>query len=136
MSVSLSVCLFVNFSKTAEPDELKFWGMIPLGLQMVLGQKTSRFDKLFSRKLKRTKEHCTMLTTETHLFSINFLWFMINLNWRNWRPFLFIFIVVKLNIIYIRLYKRSMDFSMLLTLLYIVDGVNYRISMAQKFILG
>ena len=31
------VCLFPNFSETANPSELKFWGMIPLGMQNVLG---------------------------------------------------------------------------------------------------
>ena len=30
--VSLCVCLFPNSSKTTKPDELKFWGMIPLGM--------------------------------------------------------------------------------------------------------
>ena len=35
--VSDFVCLFPNSSKTTKPDELKFWGMIPLGMQKVLG---------------------------------------------------------------------------------------------------
>ena len=35
--VSDFVCLFPNSSKTTQPDELKFWGMIPLGMQKVLG---------------------------------------------------------------------------------------------------
>ena len=37
MSVSEFVWLFPNSSKTTKPDELKFWGMIPLGMQEVLG---------------------------------------------------------------------------------------------------
>ena len=37
MSVSEFVCSFPNSSKTTKPDELKFWGMIPLGMQEVLG---------------------------------------------------------------------------------------------------
>ena len=35
--VSDFVCLFPNSSKTTKPDELKLWGMIPLGMQKVLG---------------------------------------------------------------------------------------------------
>ena len=35
--VSESVCLFHNSSETANPIELKFWGMIPLGIRKVLG---------------------------------------------------------------------------------------------------
>ena len=35
--VYLFVYLFPNSSKTMNPNELKFWGMIPLGVQMVLG---------------------------------------------------------------------------------------------------
>ena len=37
MSVSLCVCLFPNSSETANPNELKFWVMILLRVQMVLG---------------------------------------------------------------------------------------------------
>ena len=37
VSVSLCVCLFLNSSETVETDELRFLGMIPLGVQMVLG---------------------------------------------------------------------------------------------------
>ena len=37
MSVSEFVCSFPNSSKTTKPDELKFWGMIPLELRKVLG---------------------------------------------------------------------------------------------------
>ena len=33
----LLVCLFVNSSEWVQFKELKFWGMIPLGVQMVLG---------------------------------------------------------------------------------------------------
>ena len=29
------VCLFPNSSETANPSDLKFWGMIPLGMQNV-----------------------------------------------------------------------------------------------------
>ena len=36
-SVSESVCLFPNSSKTANPSELKFWGMNPLWMSKVLG---------------------------------------------------------------------------------------------------
>ena len=36
-SVCLFVCLFPNSSETANPSELKFWGMIPLGIRKVLG---------------------------------------------------------------------------------------------------
>ena len=35
--VSLSVWMFPNSSETANPSELKFWGMIPLGIGKVLG---------------------------------------------------------------------------------------------------
>ena len=35
--VYLFVYLFPNSSETANPNELKFWGMIPLGMQKVLG---------------------------------------------------------------------------------------------------
>ena len=35
--VSLFVCLFPNSSKTTNPSKLKFWGMIPLGMEKVLG---------------------------------------------------------------------------------------------------
>ena len=35
--VSLFVCLLPNSSETANPSNLKFWGMIPLGMQNVLG---------------------------------------------------------------------------------------------------
>ena len=35
--VWLFVCLFPNSSETANPSELKFWGMIPLGIGKVLG---------------------------------------------------------------------------------------------------
>ena len=31
------VCLFPNSSKTVNPNEQNFWGMITLGVQMVLG---------------------------------------------------------------------------------------------------
>ena len=34
--VSDFVCLFPNSSKTTKPDELKFWGMIHLGMQWFL----------------------------------------------------------------------------------------------------
>ena len=37
VSVSLSVCLFPNSSETANPSELKFWGMILFGIGKVLG---------------------------------------------------------------------------------------------------
>ena len=35
--VCVCVCLFPNSYKTVNPNEQKFWGMIPLGVQMVLG---------------------------------------------------------------------------------------------------
>ena len=35
--VCVFVCLFPNSSETANPSELKFWGMIPLGMRKVLG---------------------------------------------------------------------------------------------------
>ena len=35
--VSESVCLFPNSSETANSSELKFWGMIPLGMEEDLG---------------------------------------------------------------------------------------------------
>ena len=35
--VCFFVCLFPNSSETANPNELKFWGMIPLGIGKVLG---------------------------------------------------------------------------------------------------
>ena len=37
MSLSECVCLFPNSYETANPNELKFWGMIPFGMQKVLG---------------------------------------------------------------------------------------------------
>ena len=47
MSVSESVCLFVclfpNSSETANPSELKFLRIIPLGMRKVLGLQTSGF---------------------------------------------------------------------------------------------
>ena len=33
----MSVSVFPNSSKTTKPNELKFWGMIPLRMQKVLG---------------------------------------------------------------------------------------------------
>ena len=44
MSVSLCACLFINSSVTVKPNELKFCGMIPLVMQMVLGLKTSGYE--------------------------------------------------------------------------------------------
>ena len=38
-SVCLFVCLFPNSSETANPSDLKFWWMIPLGMQNDFGQK-------------------------------------------------------------------------------------------------
>ena len=35
--VCVFVCSFPNSSKTVDPNELKFWGMISLGVQKVLG---------------------------------------------------------------------------------------------------
>ena len=35
--VSESVWMFPNSYETANPSELKFWGMIPLGMEKVLG---------------------------------------------------------------------------------------------------
>ena len=43
MSVNLCVCLSANSSKTANPIELKFCGMIPFGVQMDLGKTISGF---------------------------------------------------------------------------------------------
>ena len=40
---SLFECLFPNSSETVKPSDLKFLGMIPLGMQNVLGYKTSGF---------------------------------------------------------------------------------------------
>ena len=37
LCVCLCVCLFPNSYETANPNELKFWGMIPLGMEKVLG---------------------------------------------------------------------------------------------------
>ena len=37
LSVSLCVWMFPNSSETANPSELKFLGMIPLGMEKVLG---------------------------------------------------------------------------------------------------
>ena len=51
--MSESVCLFVpNYSEMTEPEELKFWGMIPLGMQKALGQNTSGFVKPLAGKMK------------------------------------------------------------------------------------
>ena len=41
--VSECVCLSLNYYEMADPNELKFWGMIPLGVQTVLGWKKSGF---------------------------------------------------------------------------------------------
>ena len=35
--LSESVWMFPNSSETANPSDLKFWGMIPLGMEKVLG---------------------------------------------------------------------------------------------------
>ena len=51
MAVSLCVCLFPNSSETVNTNEKKFWGMIPLRVQMVLGLKISRYGQPFSGKL-------------------------------------------------------------------------------------
>ena len=37
LSVSECVWMFPNYSETANPSDLKFWGMIPLGMEKVLG---------------------------------------------------------------------------------------------------
>ena len=41
LSIKAPVCqwvsVFPNSSETANPSELKFWGMIPLGMEKVLG---------------------------------------------------------------------------------------------------
>ena len=53
--VSLSVCLFVcfcpNSSETTEPDELKFWGMIPLWDGEGFRLKNIRIRRTVSRKI-------------------------------------------------------------------------------------
>ena len=49
LSVSESVCLFPNSSKTANPCELKFCGMIPLGIRKVL--KNTLISRTVSRKI-------------------------------------------------------------------------------------
>ena len=36
LSVSECVCLFPNSTETANLNDLKFWGMIPLGMEKVL----------------------------------------------------------------------------------------------------
>ena len=47
LSVNESVCLSMN------PSELKFWGMIPLGIRKVLGQKKILIRQTVSRKIKK-----------------------------------------------------------------------------------
>ena len=51
--MSVFVCLFPNSSETAHPYELKFWGLIPLKVQMVLGYKNIRIRRNVSRKIKK-----------------------------------------------------------------------------------
>ena len=46
----MSVCLFPNSSKKANPNELKFSEMISVGVQIVLGKKTIAFAQLFTGK--------------------------------------------------------------------------------------
>ena len=43
MVVSKFVCLFPNSSETANTSDLKFWGMIPFGMEKVLGQKINKW---------------------------------------------------------------------------------------------
>ena len=53
MSLCVCVCLFPNSSETANPSELKFSGMIPLGNEKVLGLKTSGFvEPLAGKKME------------------------------------------------------------------------------------
>ena len=53
MSVNLCVCLSANSSKTANPIELKFCGMIPFVVQMVLGKTISGLDQPFAKNSKK-----------------------------------------------------------------------------------
>ena len=48
--LSVCVCMFANSSQTANPNELKFWGMTSLHVQMVLGYKASGFYQPFAEK--------------------------------------------------------------------------------------
>ena len=61
MSLSLSVCFFLNSSEMVNPNELKFGGMISLGVQMVLGKKTFRIRPTVCRKTVKT---LTILATD------------------------------------------------------------------------
>ena len=67
MCVCLFVFLFPNSSETVTPNELKVWGMIPLGVQMVLG----------SNSLQENKKNQSM-------YSLNpFVPWKFELNWRS-----------------------------------------------------
>ena len=57
MSVNLCVCLSANSSKTANPIELKFCGMIPFGVQMDLGKTISGLDQPFAKNSKKKRKH-------------------------------------------------------------------------------
>ena len=65
MSVNLCVCLSANSSKTANPIELKFCGMIPFGVQMDLGKTISGLDQPFAKNSKKKKAF-TVDTSETN----------------------------------------------------------------------
>ena len=43
--------MFPISSETANPSELKFWGMIPLGMEKVLGLKTFEFVEPLAKKI-------------------------------------------------------------------------------------
>ena len=49
--VSESVWMFPDSSETANPSDLKFWGMIPLGMEKVLGLKNIQICWTVSRKI-------------------------------------------------------------------------------------
>ena len=53
MSVFFFAYLFPNSSETANPNEQKFWGIIPLGMQMVLGKKNFQIRPTFRWKSKK-----------------------------------------------------------------------------------
>ena len=65
--VSLCDCFFPNSSKTANPSELKFWGMISLGIMKVLGLKNIRIRWTVSKENKQETKVSTLCIARVNL---------------------------------------------------------------------
>ena len=74
--VSLSVCLFPNSFETTKPDELKFRGMIPLGMQMVVCYKASGFVKPLAGKQNINQSFYSAPSLDHLTLSISFISFV------------------------------------------------------------